>query len=113
MVNVLELDIFSFVEGCEPDCSKERHAYHQGQWDMALRIEGLQEFLPQAQKKKVAEARHHAAITLISAGYSYRQTMRALGLKSPRSVEYLVKKTKENGCEVKDCNLHQPAPNTK
>lgn len=30
---------FDFVEPCEPDCSKERHAYHQGQWDMAVRIE--------------------------------------------------------------------------
>lgn len=29
---------FDFVESCEPDCSPERHAYHQGQWDMAVGI---------------------------------------------------------------------------
>lgn len=29
---------FDFVESCEPDCTPERHAYHQGQWDMAARI---------------------------------------------------------------------------
>ena len=33
------IDPFNFVEPCEPDCSPERHAYHKGQWDMALRIE--------------------------------------------------------------------------
>ena len=32
-------DPFDFVEPCEPDCSAERHAYHQGQWDMAIRID--------------------------------------------------------------------------
>lgn len=32
------IDPFNFVESCEPDCSPERHAYHQGQWDMAGRI---------------------------------------------------------------------------
>lgn len=32
---------FDFVEPCEPKCTPERHAYHQGQWDMALRIEQL------------------------------------------------------------------------
>lgn len=31
-------DPFDFVESCEPDCTPERHAYHQGQWDMAKRI---------------------------------------------------------------------------
>lgn len=30
-------DIFDFVEPCEPNCTKGRHAYHQGQWDMAKR----------------------------------------------------------------------------
>ena len=34
-----ELDPYSFVEPCEPECSPERHAYHQGQWDMAGRIQ--------------------------------------------------------------------------
>jgi len=33
------IDPFDFVEPCEPNCSKERHAYHEGQWDMANRIE--------------------------------------------------------------------------
>jgi len=33
-----EFNPFDFVEPCEPDCSPERHAYHQGQWDMATRI---------------------------------------------------------------------------
>lgn len=33
------IDPFDFVQPCKPDCSKERHAYHQGQWDMAERIE--------------------------------------------------------------------------
>lgn len=32
------LDIFQFVEPCEPDCSPERHAYHKGQWDLAVRM---------------------------------------------------------------------------
>lgn len=32
------VDYFDFVEPCEPDCTKERHAYHQGQWDMAGRM---------------------------------------------------------------------------
>jgi hypothetical protein len=31
-------DPFDYVEPCEPDCSAERHAYHQGQWDMAHRM---------------------------------------------------------------------------
>jgi len=36
--SVSDLDIFDFVEPCEPDCTPERHAYHQGQWDMAGRV---------------------------------------------------------------------------
>lgn len=31
-------DPFDYIEPCEPDCSAERHAYHQGQWDMAHRM---------------------------------------------------------------------------
>lgn len=27
------------VEPCEPDCSDVRHAYHEGQWDLACSIE--------------------------------------------------------------------------
>ena len=34
-----QVDPFDFVWPCEPDCSKERHAYHQGQWDIANRSE--------------------------------------------------------------------------
>ncbi len=34
----IEEDPFDFVEPCEPDCTPERHSYHQGQWDMAIRI---------------------------------------------------------------------------
>ena len=37
------LDPFDFVEPCEPDCDDVRHAYHQGQWDMATRIKAQQE----------------------------------------------------------------------
>ena len=37
-----KIDPFAFVEPCEPECSPERHAYHQGQWDMATRIEAAQ-----------------------------------------------------------------------
>ena len=33
-------DPFDYVQPCEPDCSPERHAYHQGQWDMAHRMVG-------------------------------------------------------------------------
>lgn len=33
-------DPFDYVEPCEPECTKERHAYHQGQWDMAVRMKG-------------------------------------------------------------------------
>lgn len=32
--------VWDFVEPCEPDCSPERHAYHQGQWDLAKRMSG-------------------------------------------------------------------------
>ena len=39
------IDPFEFVEPCEPDCDDVRHAYHQGQWDMATRIEAQQEEL--------------------------------------------------------------------
>ena len=39
------LDPFDFVEPCEPDCDDVRHAYHQGQWDMATRIEAQQDEL--------------------------------------------------------------------
>lgn len=44
---VLEARIepFDFVESCEPDCDDVRHAYHQGQWDMATRIKAQQEEL--------------------------------------------------------------------
>lgn len=31
-------DPFDYIQPCEPDCSPERHAYHQGQWDMAHRM---------------------------------------------------------------------------
>jgi len=34
-----KFDPFNFVEPCEPECLPERHAYHQGQWDMAVRID--------------------------------------------------------------------------
>ena len=37
------IDPFEFVEPCEPDCDDVRHAYHQGQWDMATRIKARQE----------------------------------------------------------------------
>lgn len=33
------LDPFMYVLPCVEDCTPEQHAYHQGQWDMALRIE--------------------------------------------------------------------------
>lgn len=36
-------DPYDYIEPCEPDCSPERHAYHQGQWDMAGRIEAALE----------------------------------------------------------------------
>ena len=29
------------AEPCEPDCTKERHAYHQGQWDMQVEVESV------------------------------------------------------------------------
>lgn len=44
------LDFYDHVEPCEPDCTPERHAYHQGQWDMAGRMNeamGL-EWFPQS-----------------------------------------------------------------
>lgn len=41
-----ELDIWDFVEPCEPDCTPERHAYHQGQWDLACRINKHYGYLP-------------------------------------------------------------------
>lgn len=41
-ISSAKLDPFDFVESCEPDCDDVRHAYHQGQWDMAKRIEQAQ-----------------------------------------------------------------------
>lgn len=38
LLTVAKINPFDFVEPCEPECSPERHAYHEGQWDMALRI---------------------------------------------------------------------------
>ena len=29
------------AEPCEPDCTKERHAYHHGQWDMQVEVESV------------------------------------------------------------------------
>jgi hypothetical protein len=43
LISKARIDPFDFVEPCEPDCSPERHAYHQGQWDMAARIKKHQE----------------------------------------------------------------------
>ena len=43
LVAKARIDPFDFVESCEPDCDNVRHAYHQGQWDMATRIEAKQE----------------------------------------------------------------------
>lgn len=37
-MKTLNFDPFNFTDPCEPDCSPERHAYHQGSWDMAVRI---------------------------------------------------------------------------
>jgi hypothetical protein len=45
------LDPFMFVQPCEEDCSPERHAYHQGQWDMAVRIDESQKNLLSKEKK--------------------------------------------------------------
>jgi hypothetical protein len=39
-IEAARVDPFGFVEPCEPECSPERHAYHQGQWDMAVRMGG-------------------------------------------------------------------------
>lgn len=38
-LKLVQIKPFDFVEPCEPDYSKESHAYHQGQWDMATRME--------------------------------------------------------------------------
>lgn len=36
---IMELiDPFDYVEPCEVNCTDVRHAYHQGQWDMATRM---------------------------------------------------------------------------
>lgn len=43
MLRAEHIDPFDFVKPCEPDCTSERHAYHQGQWDMANRIKEKQE----------------------------------------------------------------------
>lgn len=37
-----KLDPFDFVQPCEPECTPERHAYHEGQWHMATRIQEAQ-----------------------------------------------------------------------
>ena len=58
LVTEARLNPFDFVESCEPECtppvvyhSKERHAYHQGQWDMAGRIAELQSQLTNKEEK--------------------------------------------------------------
>lgn len=39
-VKALFIDLVNLeVYPCEPECTKERHAYHQGQWEMGKRIE--------------------------------------------------------------------------
>lgn len=38
MLKVIDELVSSEVQPCEPECSPERHAYHQGQWDLAQRI---------------------------------------------------------------------------
>lgn len=37
-MNNQPLNPFDYVEPCEENCTPERHAYHQGQWDMATRM---------------------------------------------------------------------------
>lgn len=54
MLNRLDLP-FHYVEPCEPDCSPERHAYHQGQWDMAVRMQTPLSTQPQEEEVKDAK----------------------------------------------------------
>lgn len=37
-IKALFLELIDF-QPCEPNCTGKRHAYHQGQWDLAQRIE--------------------------------------------------------------------------
>ena len=39
------LEIVGIAEPCEPDCTPERHAYHEGQYQTILKIEAkLEEY---------------------------------------------------------------------
>jgi hypothetical protein len=57
-----QIEPFDFVKPCEPNCSPERHAYHQAQWDMARLIKrhyGLGEWPgSEAQDNPRKEASH-------------------------------------------------------
>ena len=46
---------WDFVQPCEPDCTPERHAYHQGQWNMAQRMSGSEFPTDQAPLKQEPE----------------------------------------------------------
>lgn len=35
---MMTLDPFDYVEPCQPNCTPEQHARHEGQWDMACKI---------------------------------------------------------------------------
>lgn len=51
---------FDYVESCEPDCGAERHAYHQGQWDMAMRINAAMGAISSKLEDPLAAARSQA-----------------------------------------------------
>ena len=40
-----QIDPFDLVEPCNPDCTPEEHAYHQGTWDSQLKLEKIIEKL--------------------------------------------------------------------
>lgn len=47
-----QIEPFSLVEDCNPDCTPEEHAYHQGTWDSYLKLERTLEDLKKGQTEQ-------------------------------------------------------------
>ena len=48
--DILEkIDPFDLVEDCQPDCTPEQHAYHQGTWNAHLKLEHILESLKEGE----------------------------------------------------------------
>jgi AraC-like DNA-binding protein len=58
-----------------------------------------------SKSKMEVEKRHQKALKLRSEGYSIREIGKLIGLSSPSSVQFLLRRNAIT-CEVKGCHLH-------